>query len=184
MQFNVEIKQKEFCVKRLFRLSVLFFLATPFVKGQELLIEKAVLTAPPFVPPPITRTTPAKVIVELEVLEKVAPIADGTTYTFWTFGGSVPGKFIRIREGDTVEFYLANHQDNKLPHNIDLHAVTGQGGGAEGSFTAPGHKSTFSFRALNGTPDVATATLQTNQGEFTLERNPDTNYFEVKLDGR
>jgi hypothetical protein len=37
---------------------------------------------------------------------------------------------------------------------------------------------------LNGTPDVATATLQTNQGEFTLERNPDTNYFEVKLDGR
>ncbi len=56
---------------------------------------------------------------------------------------------LRIREGDYVDFTLANHPLNKLPHNIDLHAVTGQGGGAEGSFTAPGHKSTFSFRALN-----------------------------------
>jgi nitrite reductase (NO-forming) len=32
--------------------------------------------------------------------------------------------------GDEVEFHLKNHPDNKLPHNIDLHAVTGQGGGA------------------------------------------------------
>ncbi|MBL8920087.1 MAG: nitrite reductase, copper-containing [Myxococcaceae bacterium] len=111
--------------------------------------EKAVLTDPPNVPPPITRTTPAKVLIELEVVEKVMQLADGVDYTFWTFGGSVPGKFIRIREGDTVEFWLANHQNNKLPHNIDLHAVTGPGGGAASTFTAPGHKSRFTFMALN-----------------------------------
>lgn len=111
--------------------------------------EKAVLTAPPLVPPPITRTTPAKVLVELEVVEKVMQLADGVEYTFWTFGGSVPGKFIRIREGDTVEFWLENHPNNKLPHNIDLHAVTGPGGGAASTFTAPGHKSRFTFKALN-----------------------------------
>ena len=29
-----------------------------------------------------------------------------------------------------VEFHLNNHPSSKLPHNIDLHAVTGPGGGA------------------------------------------------------
>jgi nitrite reductase (NO-forming) len=36
-----------------------------------------------------------------------------------------------------------------MPHNIDLHAVTGPGGGATSSFTAPGHEAVFSFKALN-----------------------------------
>ena len=36
-----------------------------------------------------------------------------------------------------------------MPHNIDLHAVTGPGGGAASTFTAPGHESQFSFKALN-----------------------------------
>jgi nitrite reductase (NO-forming) len=36
-----------------------------------------------------------------------------------------------------------------MPHNIDLHGVTGPGGGAASSFTAPGHQSTFTFKALN-----------------------------------
>ncbi|MCC6277776.1 MAG: nitrite reductase, copper-containing [Oligoflexia bacterium] len=115
----------------------------------ELPVEKAILTVPPEVPPPITRTRPAKVVVEIEVVEKVGKLADGVDYTFWTYGGSVPGKFIRVRAGDTVEFYLANHPNNKLPHNIDLHAVTGPGGGAASTFTAPGHKSKFTFKALN-----------------------------------
>jgi len=115
----------------------------------ELPVEKAILTTPPLVPPAITRTSPAKVTVELEVVEKVGKLADGVDYTFWTFGGSVPGKFIRVRVGDTVEFTLANHPGNKLPHNIDLHAVTGPGGGASSTFTVPGHKSKFTFKALN-----------------------------------
>src|SRR5262245_5081348 len=62
---------------------------------------KAVLTSPPMVPPPITRKYPAKVIVDLEVVEKELPISEGVNYTFWTFGGSVPGSFIRVRQGDT-----------------------------------------------------------------------------------
>jgi len=70
-------------------------------------------------------------------------------YTFWTFGGTVPGSFIRIRQGDTVEFHLKNAPDSKMPHNIDLHGVTGPGGGAASSFTAPGHASQFTFKALN-----------------------------------
>jgi len=110
---------------------------------------RAVLTSPPQVPPPTGRKYPAKVIVELEVREVEKPIAEGVTYTFWTFGGTVPGSFIRVRQGDTVEFHLKNHPDNKMPHNIDLHGVTGPGGGAASSFTAPGHESQFTFKALN-----------------------------------
>lgn len=110
---------------------------------------QAVLTSPPNVPPPVNRKYPAKVIVNLEVIEKEMPISEGVTYTFWTFGGTVPGSFIRVRQGDTVEFHLKNHPANKMPHNIDLHGVTGPGGGAASSFTAPGHESQFSFKALN-----------------------------------
>lgn len=111
--------------------------------------EAAVLTHAPEVPPPITRKTPAKVVVKMEVREVQGELAKGVTYTYWTFGGQVPGQFIRIREGDQVEFHLQNHPDSKMPHNIDLHAVTGPGGGAAASFTAPGHESVFSFKALN-----------------------------------
>jgi nitrite reductase (NO-forming) len=110
--------------------------------------ETAQLTQAPNVPPPITRKYATKVRVNLEVRELTKRLADGVDYVFWTFGGGVPGSFIRIREGDEVEFHLNNHQQNKLPHNIDLHAVTGPGGGASSSFTAPGHTSQFSFKAL------------------------------------
>ncbi len=115
------------------------------VEGQE----NAVLTDAPNLPPPITRKHATKVVVHLEVKEVQGRLADGVKYTFWTFGGKVPGKFIRIREGDLVEFHLDNHPDNKMPHNIDLHSVTGQGGGAAASLTAPGHSSVFTFKALN-----------------------------------
>jgi nitrite reductase (NO-forming) len=110
---------------------------------------KAGLTHAPDVPPPVNRDHAAKVVVELEVKEVVREIADGVKYTFWTFGGQVPGRFIRVRQGDTVEFHLQNHPDNKMPHNIDLHAVTGPGGGATSTFTAPGHQTQFTFKALN-----------------------------------
>ncbi|MFO7447331.1 MAG: copper-containing nitrite reductase [Ignavibacteriaceae bacterium] len=111
--------------------------------------EFARLTHAPFVPPAVARDYPTKVIVNLETTEEIKRLADGVEYTFWTFGGEVPGKFIRVREGDLVEFNLSNSPDSKMPHNIDLHAVTGPGGGAEASFTAPGHTSTFSFLAIN-----------------------------------
>jgi nitrite reductase (NO-forming) len=117
----------------------------PDLVGEEV----AVLTQAPHVPPPIRRQHATKVIVKLEVREVVKRMADGVDYLFWTFGGDVPGSFIRVREGDMVEFTLANHPSSKMPHNIDLHAVTGPGGGAASSFTAPGHASQFSFKAQN-----------------------------------
>lgn len=107
------------------------------------------LVAPPAVPAPITRKSPARVVVNLTVEEVEKEIAPGTRYMFWTFGGTVPGKMIRVREGDTVELHLQNLASNKLPHNIDLHAVSGPGGGAEQTLIAPGNEATFSFKALS-----------------------------------
>ena len=123
----------------------------PGDSGSEEIIgeEVAVLTFAPNVPPPITRDHATKVIVILEVIEKEMEMMDGVKYNFWTFGGQVPGKFIRVREGDLVEFHLKNDPSSKLPHNIDLHAVTGPGGGAVSTFTAPGHETQFSFTVLN-----------------------------------
>src|SRR5437868_749427 len=91
--------------------------------APDLPVEMAILTDAPNVPPPIARRHAAKVVVNLEVREVVKRLADGVEYSFWTFGGSVPGKFIRVREGDCIEFHLNNHPTSKMPHNIDLHAV-------------------------------------------------------------
>lgn len=109
----------------------------------------AELTSPPYVPTPVGKRKAKKLIVKMEILEKESEMTDGVSYVYWTFGGTVPGSFIRTRVGDEVEFHLQNHPDNKLPHNIDLHAVNGPGGGAESSFVAPGHEKVFSFKTLN-----------------------------------
>ncbi|MDO4880012.1 MAG: copper-containing nitrite reductase [Capnocytophaga sp.] len=116
------------------------------VEGEQVVAE---LTSPPYVPKPVGDRKAMKLKVDLEIIEQEGEIMDGTKYLFWTFGGTVPGSFIRTRVGDEVEFTLKNHQDNKLPHNIDLHAVTGPGGGAEATLVAPGQQRTFNFKCLN-----------------------------------
>jgi nitrite reductase (NO-forming) len=120
-------------------------LSLPAIKGEEI----AVVTLAPNVPPPITRKHATKVIVELETIEKVMRLSDSVNYTFWTFGGAVPGNFIRVREGDLVQLTLKNHASSQFAHNIDLHAVTGPGGGAAATITMPGTESVLSFRAIN-----------------------------------
>lgn len=110
---------------------------------------EAELTSPPFVPKPIGDRAPTKLIVNLEIIEKEGPIGDSVNYVFWTFGGTVPGSFIRARVGDVVEFHLKNDPQNKFSHNIDLHAVNGPGGGATSSAVAPGYEVQFSFKVLN-----------------------------------
>jgi nitrite reductase (NO-forming) len=127
------------------RSAILIRSASDEIVGQEV----ATVTSAPNVPPPITRTHATKVIVNLEVIEKTMRLADSVTYTMWTFGGNVPGSFIRVREGDLVELHLKNSANSTMPHNIDLHAVTGPGGGAKATLTLPGHESVLTFTALN-----------------------------------
>ena len=101
------------------------------------------------VPPPITRTSPSRVKIDLETKEVTAELADGVQFNYWTFNGTVPGPLLRIREGDTVEMTLKNNLSSGNSHNIDFHAVTGPGGGAVVTNVAPGESKTLIFKALN-----------------------------------
>lgn len=116
--------------------------------SSELPVVDAIMTHAPEVPPAIDRDHPAKVRVKMETVEKTMTMEDGVEYHYWTFNGDVPGQMIRVREGDTVEVEFSNNPSSTVPHNVDFHAATGPGGGAEATFTAPGHTSTFSFKAL------------------------------------
>lgn len=110
---------------------------------------QAEITVAPNVPKPLTYTSPKRVIVEIETIEKEMELDDGTTYTFWTFGGHVPGNFIRVRQGDLVDMTLINAPDSKFSHSIDLHSVIGPGGGADATQIIPGQSGRFQFRAMH-----------------------------------
>lgn len=108
----------------------------------------APMSAPPYVPPPIDRKQPATLRVDLETVETTMQLADGVEYTFWTFNGTVPGPMIRVREGDTVVVRVTNRDGSTAPHSIDLHAVTGTGGGAIYTQTMAGGTTAFVFKAI------------------------------------
>jgi len=98
---------------------------------------------------PLGRAAPATVRVDLETVEVVAEVEKGETFTYWTFGGTVPGPMIRVRVGDSVELHLKNSASSVLVHSIDRHAVNGPGGGATATQTGPGKESVVTFKALN-----------------------------------
>ncbi len=110
---------------------------------------EADITSAPDVPAFITRTMPETLEVHFEAKEFVGELADGKRYKFWSYNGTVPGPMIRVRLGDTVEFHLSNHSSSQFPHNIDLHAVNGPGGGASVSLVAPGEERVFRFKTLH-----------------------------------
>ncbi len=102
----------------------------------------------PTVAPPVGSRAAQTVKVTLEARELDGMLAEGIGYKYWTFGGTVPGPMIRVRQGDTVELTLTNAAGNTAPHSIDLQAVNGPGGGGEVTMVAPGQSKTFKFQAL------------------------------------
>lgn len=109
----------------------------------------SIVLPPTSLPGPIAEREPTTVEVALETIEVTGKLDNGTTYNYWTFGGKVPGPFIRVREGDTVHVTLKNADKSMMPHNVDFHAVTGPGGGADATLAAPGKTGEFTFKALN-----------------------------------
>ncbi len=108
----------------------------------------SIIRNPADVPPPVGDRGPETIRVDLTAVELNGILADGTTYRYMTFDGEVPGPMLRIRVGDSVELHLHNAPGNQLPHSIDLHAVTGPGGGAVYTQTLSGSETLFSFQAL------------------------------------
>jgi nitrite reductase (NO-forming) len=103
---------------------------------------------PTDLPGPIGSRGPSNVRIDLEATEVVGQLAEGTTFTYWTFNGKVPGPFFRVRVGDTVEVHLKNSSDSIMPHSVDFHAVTGPGGGSVVTSAAPGKEGVLIFKAL------------------------------------
>lgn len=111
------------------------------------LVANDVAHDPAALPPPITRKEPQTVRVDLEAIEVEARLDQRATFRYWTFNGTVPGPFVRVRAGDTVEVYVKNHEDSWMMHNVDFHSVKGPGGGAELTNVAPGEMAGFRFKA-------------------------------------
>jgi nitrite reductase (NO-forming) len=112
----------------------------------------------PAVPAPVTRQDQRIYDVHIESIEGVCPLdpANGVTTEMWGFRiagddevtcGS-PGPIVRGRSGDVVNISLTNLATNQRPHNIDFHAVTGQGGGAADLTANPGETKTIQVRLL------------------------------------
>lgn len=59
--------------------------------------------------------------IRLEMKHAPVTIAPGVKYAAWTFGGTVPGPTLHVRQGDTVDFTLVNRAD--IPHSMDFHAA-------------------------------------------------------------
>lgn len=108
-----------------------------------------IVRAPTDLPPPITKRGPERVRVDLETIEVRGQLDDATSYGYWTFNGKVPGPFVRVRVGDTVEVRLKNADDSVMMHSVDFHAVTGPGGGGEATQAGAGEGKGFDFKALN-----------------------------------
>ena len=104
----------------------------------------------------------------IPITHETIEIADGVTYEGWTFGGTVPGPTIRVREGDLVRIKLVN--ESPMPHSIDFHSARIPWNEAYRSIL-PGEELTFEFIARDpgtylvhcGTPPV---TLHIMQGMY------------------
>ncbi len=108
----------------------------------------SIVQDPAAVPPAIGARAPQLVKYRIETVELAGKLADGTTFTYWTFDKKVPGPMLRVKQGDSVELTLANAANSKQIHSIDLHAVTGPGGAADFLQVPPGKEKTVTFKAL------------------------------------
>ncbi len=123
------------------------FIVTPRPAPQTL-VEADISREPTDLPPPIGKREPQTVRVDLVSVEVEGRLAEATTFGYWTFNGKVPGPFIRVRVGDTVDIHLKNSADSAMIHSVDFHAVTGPGGGAAALQVDPGHEKSMSWKAL------------------------------------
>ncbi len=123
------------------------FVVTPQPPAQTV-VEADISREPTDLPPPIGKRDPQTVRVDLLSVEVEGRLAEGTTFGYWTFNGKVPGPFIRVRVGDTVDIHLKNSADSTMIHSVDFHAATGPGGGAASLQVDPGAEESMTWKAL------------------------------------
>ncbi|HEX5490762.1 MAG TPA: multicopper oxidase domain-containing protein [Candidatus Udaeobacter sp.] len=75
--------------------------------------------APAALPPLISNGDSAS--VNLAATDTTVEIASGVQYQAWTFGGTVPGPILHVRQGQTVNVSFVNN--GNMTHSIDFHAA-------------------------------------------------------------
>jgi nitrite reductase (NO-forming) len=123
------------------------FIVTPGLPAQSL-VEADISREPADLPPPIGKRDPKTVRIDLLAVEVEGRLAEGTTFGYWTFNGKVPGPFLRVRVGDTIDIHLKNSADSSMIHSVDFHATTGPGGGAAALQVTPGDEKSMTWKAL------------------------------------
>jgi nitrite reductase (NO-forming) len=116
--------------------------------APQTLVEADISREPNDLPPPVGKREPQTVRVDLVSVEVEGRLAEGTTFGYWTFNGKVPGPFVRVRVGDTVDIHLKNSADSAMIHSVDFHAATGPGGGAAALQVDPGQEKSMTWKAL------------------------------------
>jgi nitrite reductase (NO-forming) len=104
-------------------------------------------------------------VFRIPIEDDSVDIADGVRYAGWTFGGTVPGPVLRVREGDSVRVTVVNRA--MMPHSIDFHAARIPMSRAY-RIINPGDSVQFAFRAMDagaylvhcGTPPVLMHLMQ------------------------
>ena len=89
--------------------------------------------------------------VEVTMTAKEVDLAidnKGTKMAAWTFDGAIPGKVVRVDQGDTIDFTLINPPENKNSHAMDFHAAQADVLG-EFAQIKPGERKHFMFEAKN-----------------------------------
>ena len=120
-----------------------------FAKFNEFERVEDIAKDPADLPATVEYSEDGVVEIEMTTREVIGEMADGITFNYWTFDGTVAGPFLRVRQGDTVRLTLHNDPTSLHPHNIDLHAVTGPGGGGAATIVDPGESKMITFKALN-----------------------------------
>ena len=52
--------------------------------------------------------------VRIDIIAQEIEVADGVKYEAWTFGGTVPGPVLHVREGDRITFTMKNRSDEPV----------------------------------------------------------------------
>ena len=67
--------------------------------------------------------------VRLDLTHKMVEVAPGVKLEAWTFGDSIPGPTVHVRQGDKVVFTMTNRSHEAasvmppMPHSIDFHSA-------------------------------------------------------------
>ena len=97
-------------------------LASPSFAGIAPADADAIATAHQAYPAAMPALQPGPVAnVKLGIEHTALSIAPGITYDAWTFGNTVPGPVIHVREGQRVNVTMTN--TSPMPHSIDFHAA-------------------------------------------------------------